>query len=259
MSDDADVVLITGASQGIGREIALGFADAGWRLVLTARNLPKLEETRVLAMKQGADSLVLTADVADPDEVEGMVREALRQLGRIDVLVCNSGISGPTADLWEISPKAWEQTLRVNLGGVFHCCRAVLPGMLDRRRGSIVVIGSMTGKRPMRGRTPYTSSKLGLVGLVRTLAWETGEYGVRVNLISPGAVRGARIDSVIDAQASALGISRVEASARFTSSSPLDRLTEPGEVAAAAVFLASPAAAGITGEDLNVSAGLAMY
>jgi NAD(P)-dependent dehydrogenase (short-subunit alcohol dehydrogenase family) len=259
MTDEPDVVLVTGASQGIGREIAIGFADTGCRLVLTARNLQNLEETRELAAGRGAEAIVVAADVTDADEVQRMVHEALEQVGRIDVLVCNSGIAGPTAPLWEIAPEDWEETMRVNLSGVFHCCRAVLPGMLERRRGSIVVIGSMTGKRPLHGRTPYTSSKLGLVGLVRTLAWETGPYGVRVNLISPGAVRGRRIDSVIDAQASSLGISRADALARFTSGSPLDRLTEPAEVAAAAVFLASPAAAAITGEDLNVSAGLTMY
>jgi NAD(P)-dependent dehydrogenase (short-subunit alcohol dehydrogenase family) len=259
MSDEPDVALITGGSQGIGREIALAFADAGCRLVLTARNRRSLELTRELAAQRGAEAIVVTADVADADEVRGMAHEALERLGRIDVLVCNSGIAGPTAPLWEITPEEWEQTIRVNLTGVFHCCRAILPGMLERRRGSIVVIGSMTGKRPLHGRTPYTSSKLGLVGLVRTLAWEAGRHGVRVNLISPGAVRGARIDSVIDAQASSLGISRADALARFTSGSPLERLTEPAEVAATAVFLASPAAAAITGEDLNVSAGLTMY
>jgi NAD(P)-dependent dehydrogenase (short-subunit alcohol dehydrogenase family) len=259
MSNERDVVLVTGASQGIGREIALAFADIGCRLVLTARNLQNLESTAELAAQRGAEAIVLAADMTDADQVQGMVHEALEQLGRIDVLVCNSGIAGPTAPLWEIPPEQWEETIRVNLSGVFYCCRAVLPGMLERRRGSIVVIGSMTGKRPLHGRTPYTSSKLGLVGLVRTLAWETGLYGVRVNLISPGAVRGPRIDSVIDGQASSLGISPVESLARFTSGSPLDRLTEPAEVAAAAVFLASPAAAAITGEDLNVSAGVAMY
>jgi len=259
MTDEPDVVLVTGASQGIGEAIALAFADAGARLVLAARNREGLERTQELAAQRGAESLVLTADVTDAEQVRRMAQSTLDEFGRIDALICNSGIAGPTAPLWEITPQQWHQTLSVNVSGVFHCCHAVLPAMIERRRGSVVVIGSMTGKRPLHGRTPYTTSKLGLVGLVRTLAWEAGPHGVRVNLISPGAVRGPRIDSVIAAQAASLGISAEDSLGRFTSSSPLERLTEPAEVAAATVFLTSRAAAAITGEDLNVSAGVAMY
>jgi NAD(P)-dependent dehydrogenase (short-subunit alcohol dehydrogenase family) len=256
---DAPVVLVTGASQGIGREIALAFARTGARLVLTARNRDNLEDTARLVADQGAEALVLCADVAEAADVQRMATAALAETGRIDVLVCNSGVAGPTAVLWELDPADWQQTMRVNVDGVFHCCRSVLPSMIERRSGSVVVIGSMSGKRPLHGRTPYTTGKLGLVGLVRTLALEVGEFGIRVNLISPGAVEGPRIESVIAGQAQALGISEAEARARFEAGSPLGRLTEPGEVAAAAVFLASPAAGAITGEDLNVSTGLVTY
>lgn len=248
----ARTVLITGAGRGIGRALALAFARDGASCALAGRSIDQLEETRALL---GGDALVLGTDIAEPAQVERMAENA----GAVDVLVCNSGVAGPTAPLWEIDPADWDRTLRVNLTGTFLCCRALLPGMIERGRGAIVVIGSMTGKRPLHGRTPYTASKLGLVGLVRTLAWEAGEHGVRVNLISPGAVAGARIDGVIDAQAEALGITPEQARERFTSASPLGRLTEADEVARCAVFLASDAAASITGEDLNVSAGVAMY
>jgi NAD(P)-dependent dehydrogenase (short-subunit alcohol dehydrogenase family) len=256
---DSPVVLVTGASQGIGREIALAFAATGARLVLTARSRENLEETARLITDRGSEALVLCADVTDPADVARMAAEALARMGRIDTLVCNSGVAGPTAVLWEIEPEQWQETMRVNVDGVFHCCRSILPSMIERRAGSIVVIGSMSGKRPLHGRTPYTTGKLGLVGLVRTLALEVGEFGIRTNLISPGAVEGPRIESVIAAQAQALGISAAEARSRFESGSPLGRLTQPGEVAAAAVFLASPAAGAITGEDLNVSTGLVSY
>jgi NAD(P)-dependent dehydrogenase (short-subunit alcohol dehydrogenase family) len=195
------------------------------------------------------------ADVGDPDAMASVAE----RFGTPDALVLAAGVPGPTAPLWEISPHEWAQTLNVNVTGTFLCCRALLPAMISRGAGAIVVIGSVSGKRPLHGRTPYTTSKLGLVGLVRTLAWETGEHGIRVNLISPGYVAGPRIERVIAAQATALDLTPDQARARFTSSSPLGGLTPPEDVAACAVFLASPAAASITGEDLNVSAGVAMY
>ena len=253
------VVTVTGAGRGIGREIALAFAETGARLVLAARTEPELEQTRELVAGRGAEAIVVLTDVTDPAQTTTMARAALDAFGAIDVLVCNSGIAGPTAPLWEIEPEQWRETMRVNVEGVYLCCRAVLPSMLARRQGSIIVIGSMTGKRPLHGRTPYSASKLALVGLVRTLSWETGPHRIRVNLISPGGVSGPRIEAVIANQAASLQISEEESRARFTASSPMGRLTEPGEVAAAAVFLASPAAAGITGEDLNVSAGVVNF
>jgi NAD(P)-dependent dehydrogenase (short-subunit alcohol dehydrogenase family) len=123
----------------------------------------------------------------------------------------------------------------------------------------VVVIGSTTGKRPLYGRTPYAASKTALIGLVRTLAVELGPAGVRVNLISPGVVDGPRIDTVIREQARAAGTSYEAVYEEATKATPLRRLVPPDDVADATVFLASDASASITGEDLNVSGGLAMY
>ena len=131
--------------------------------------------------------------------------------------------------------------------------------MIEQRSGCIIIIGSMTGKRPLLNRTPYAASKMALLGLARTLAWETGPYGIRVNVISPGPVEGPRIEWVLRKQAEAQGISENEARQQFTSSSPLSRLIPADDIANAAVFLASDMAASITGEDLNVSAGTVMY
>ena len=253
------VAVVTGAGKGIGRQIALALADAGATVALAGRDRLGLEHTLGLIDGLGRHALVTPADIRVPAEVEAMAAQVLDELGRVDVLVCNSGVAGPTAPLWEISVEDWEETLRVNVTGTFLCCRALLPAMIARRTGSIVVIGSVSGKRPLYGRTPYTTGKLGLVGLVRTLAWETGPYGIRVNLISPGYVAGPRIERVIEAQARALRIDVDEARERLVSSSPLARLTAPEDVAACAVFLCSPAADAITGEDLNVSTGSVMY
>ena len=131
--------------------------------------------------------------------------------------------------------------------------------MIERRSGAVVIIGSMTGKRPLWGRSPYAASKTALIGLTRTLAVETGPYGVRVNLISPGAVEGERIEWMMRKQAEGRGISVEEVRAELAQGSPLNRLVEAGEVAATVVFLASEGARSITGEDMNVSAGLVTY
>ena len=194
-----------------------------------------------------------------PAEVDALARRVEAEVGPLDALVANSGIAGPTAELWNVTPEEWEETLRVNLTGTFLLCRALLPAMIERGRGSVVVIGSTTGKRPMYGRTPYAATKLGLVGLVRTLAVELGPLGVRVNLISPGAVAGPRIEDVMREQARAAGVPTRRSWTRPRSSTPLRRLIPPEDVAAAAVFLASDDSASTTGEDLNVSGGLAMH
>lgn len=250
------VAVVTGAGKGIGRHIAVALAGAGATVAAVGRDVVALDETCELIAGR---SIAVRADISDASQVQAMAEQVLDELGKVDVLVCNSGIAGPTAPLWEVAPEDWEEVLRVNVTGTFLCCRALLPAMIERRGGSIVVIGSVSGKRPLHGRTPYTTSKLALVGLVRTLAWEVGPHGIRVNLISPGYVAGPRIERVIAAQAEALDLAPAEARARFTSASPLGGLTAPEDVASCAVFLASPAAASVTGEDLNVSAGVAMY
>ncbi|MFL5691146.1 MAG: SDR family NAD(P)-dependent oxidoreductase, partial [Ktedonobacteraceae bacterium] len=231
----------------------------GAQVVLAARSVEALQETQAEVARLGGTGIVIPTDISDPDAIEALVTQTLAHYSRIDILVNNSGIGGPTVPLWEIAPADWEETFKVNVTGTFLCCRAFLPHMIQRRTGSIVIISSMTGKRPLLNRTPYAASKMALVGLARTLAWETGPYNIRVNAISPGPVEGKRIEWVIRAQAEARGISVDEARQQFTGSSPLGQLVAASDVADAAVFLASDKAKAITGEDLNVSAGTVMY
>jgi NAD(P)-dependent dehydrogenase (short-subunit alcohol dehydrogenase family) len=176
-------VVVTGASRGLGRAIALGFAHDGARVVLVARSAGALETAAEAVRAAGGDPVVVVADITDPAAFDGLDEAS-------DAVVAAAGIPGPTAPLWEVSPAGWEETVRANLTGVFLTCRAFLPAMVARGSGSIVVIGSMTGKRPLPGRTPYAAAKTGLIGLVRTLAWDAGPHGVRVNLVSPGPVAG---------------------------------------------------------------------
>ena len=253
------VAVITGSGRGIGRAIALAYAREGADLVLAARSLEALQETQEAVEALGRKALVVPTDIRHEESVRKLADDAFSNFGRVDILVNNSGIAGPTAPLWEIAPADWQETFAVNVTGTFLCCWAFLPAMIQRRSGCIIIIGSMTGKRPLLNRTPYAASKMALLGLARTLAWETGPYGIRVNVISPGPVEGPRMEWVIRKQAEARGISEDEARQQFTASSPLGRLIPADDIADAAVFLASDMAASITGEDLNVSAGSVMY
>lgn len=255
----AEVVVVTGASQGIGRAIALAFAGRGDRVVLAARSAEHLEETAAAVASVGGVPMPVVTDVTDPSSIEAMVGTTLAEHGQIDVLVNNSGVGGPSGRLWEVDPEEWRSTFDVNVFGVFSASRAVLPAMVDQGAGSIVIVGSISGKRPLFGRSSYTTSKMALVGLTRTLAAEAGPEGVRVNLVSPGFVAGPRLDWVIEAQARARGTTPEVVRAEFEAESPMGRLTEPEDVARAVVFLASPDAGGMIGVDLNVASGAVMY
>ncbi len=254
-----DVVIVTGASQGIGREIATAFGEQGDVVVLAARNQPNLEETAAMVAAAGGEPFVIPTDVTEAASVEAMAETVLDRLGHVDVLVNNSAIGGPSGPLWEIDLADWQETFDVNITGVFLVTRAVLPSMIARGSGSVINIGSVSGKRPLVGRSPYTSTKMALLGLTRTLALEAGPHGVRINLISPGFVAGPRFDWLSEAQAKERGIDVEIVRNEFATQAALNRLTEARDVADVAVFLASDAARAITGADLNVNSGIVMY
>ena len=256
---EARVSIVTGASQGIGRVIARELAGRGDTVVLAARNLDGLKETAATIEEAGGRHLVVETDVTDRASIEEMVSGVTRDLGRIDNLVNNSGIAGPSGRLWEVDPDEWTATFGVNVFGVFDVTRAVLPVMIGQGVGSIVIIGSISGKRPLYGRSAYTATKTALIGFTRTLAIEAGEHGIRVNLISPGFVSGPRIEWVMRAQSEARGIDVEEVRREFEKESPMGRLTDPADVARTVAFLTSESAAGITGADINVNSGVVMY
>lgn len=252
------VAVVTGGGRGIGRSIARALAGAGYELILAARSETELTAVKTEIDEAGGKAVAVPTDLRSRGQIDRLA-ETAREVGPVDLLVNNSGIAGPQGMMWELDPDDWAETMAVNVDAVFLCSRAFLPAMIERRRGSIVNIGSITGKRPLLGRSPYATSKLALVGLTRTLALETGAFGVRVNLISPGFVEGPRIDWVIDRQAEARGVASAEVREDFTAQSPLGRLTSPEDVASVVVFLASDAAAAITGADINVNSGVVMY
>jgi NAD(P)-dependent dehydrogenase (short-subunit alcohol dehydrogenase family) len=249
---------VTGGGRGIGRSIARALSAAGYDLVLAARSALELEAVATEIEGSGGQAVSVPTDLRDRVQVDRLAETAMG-VGPVDLLVNNSGIAGPQGMMWDLDPDEWAETMAVNVDAVFLCSRAFLPAMIERRQGSIVNIGSITGKRPLLGRSPYAASKLALVGLTRTLALETGPFGIRVNLISPGFVEGPRIDWVIDRQAEVRGVPSAVVREDFTAQSPLGRLTAPEDVAATVVFLASDAAAAITGADINVNSGVVMY
>lgn len=253
------VALVSGGGRAIGREISLHLAGKGADVVLAARSVSAMEEVADQIRALGRRASVVEMDLSDERSVTQGVEKALAEFGQVDVLVNNSGVGGPSKPLTDLSVEEWEETFRVNVTGGFLLCRSVLPSMISRRKGSVVFIGSMTGKRPLVNRTPYAASKLAIVGLVRTLAAEVGPHGVRVNVVSPGAVEGERLEWVLTQQAEARGITIEQAREEFASSSPLRRLVTATDVAASVAFLASDEAGAITGEDLNVNTGVAMY
>ncbi|MPZ73116.1 MAG: glucose 1-dehydrogenase [Nitriliruptorales bacterium] len=253
------VAVVTGGARGIGREIALRLGREGADVALLARSVDAMEDVAAQLRDVGRRALVVPTDLRDPEAITAAAERTITEFGHVDTVVNNSGVGGPSAPLWEMALDDWEETFRVNVTGVYLVCKAFIPAMIEQRSGSIVIIGSVTGKRPLLNRTPYAASKLALVGLVRTLAHEVGPHGIRANVISPGGVEGERINWVIKQQAEGQGITQDEARAQFADASPLKRLVAPQDVANAVVFLASEQSAGITGEDMNVSAGLAMY
>lgn len=252
------LAVVTGAGQGIGREISLALGRAGFELVLAARNRSNLAGTATLLADAGGIGHVVVTDVTQEDDAANLSAR-VGELGIPAVLVNNSGIGGPSGPMWELDVAEWDETFAVNVRGTYLASRGILPLMIEQGSGSIINIGSISGKRPLWGRSPYTASKMALLGLTRTLALEAGPYGIRVNLISPGFVAGPRIDWVIARQAEGRGLSEGEVRAEFEAESPLGRLTEAVDVADACVFLAGEGAAGITGADINVNSGVVMY
>jgi NAD(P)-dependent dehydrogenase (short-subunit alcohol dehydrogenase family) len=253
---DPQVTIVTGASQGIGRTIAVEFGKRGDVVVLAARNLDGLEETATIVEQVGGRPMVVETDITSEKSVNAMVEAATSEHGGVDVLVNNSGVGGPSGNLWEVDPDEWKSTFDVNVFGVFLTTRAVMPFMIREKKGSVIIIGSISGKRPLMGRSAYTSTKTALIGLTKTLAIEAGPHGVRVNLISPGFVSGARIEWVMRAQSEARGIEVGDVRGEFEAKAALGRLTEPVDVAQTAVFLTSEGANGITGADIDVNSGV---
>jgi NAD(P)-dependent dehydrogenase (short-subunit alcohol dehydrogenase family) len=247
---DGKAAVITGAGGGIGRAIAVEFADAGARLVLVGRNEELLAETADAL--DGADTRVVAADVSQTEEVRRTIAEATDAFGTIDVLVNNHGVEGPVVKLADYPEDEFERVIAINLGGTFLLMRHVLPIMVERGSGSIVNLGSVASERGLIGTSAYIASKHGLLGLTRCAAAEYGNAGVRVNAINAGMVDTRMLRAICAAHAP----DDVEGMlATIAGVAPLSRLASPEEVATVALFLASDAASFVNGAAWEVDGG----
>lgn len=241
------VAIVTGASRGIGRAIALTLAEQGASLIVNGTREDLLGDLAAAVVERGQVCIIQPGDVADPAAAAAMAATAVEKFGRIDVLVNNAGINLRAPTL-EMSLTDWQRVLDVNLNGTLHCCLAVLPHMIERRYGKIINISSTTAKTPHRNAAPsYGAAKAGVNYLTQHLACEMAKHGIYVNALCPGPVE-------TDMTAQWSRDYRQQVLAHI----PLGKLGTPQNIADAVLFLASNMSDFITGETININGGTYM-
>lgn len=234
--------------------MALRFAKDGYAVAVAGRSEPHLRETSDAISAAGSDALVVACDVTIREEVRRAVAATGRELGPIDVLVNNAGIA-ESAPFASMSDELWDRVLSVNLTGTYNCMRAVVPGMFDRRRGRVINIASVAARVGFPYTAAYVASKHGVLGLTRAVALEAQGRGVTVNAICPGWLNTPMTQQSIARIVEKTGRTAAEARRALEEMNPQQRLIEPEEVAEVAAYLASPAADGINGQDLDIFQG----
>lgn len=249
------VALVAGSSRGLGRAVAEALAREGARLVLCARRDGPLQETAgALREAWGSEVLARPADVTSESEVKALVDAALERFGRLDILVANAG-GPPSTRFLDTDPALWRQGLDLNLLSTILLCRAVVPPMQQNRWGRIVAITSVTVKQPLEGLVLSNVSRLGVVGLAKSLANELAPAGILVNVVCPGFTRTERLIDLAKSIGEREAIPEEEVTRRWTASIPLGRLGEPEEFGALVAFLCSERASYITGTCIQVDGG----
>lgn len=247
---------VTGASQGIGRQIAVTLAERGANVTLAARS----DSIYDLGEELGEAALPVETDVTDSASVRESVEATVETFGGLDCLVNNAGIAGPTAPIEEIDEAEWNRTLDVNVTGGYRTVKHAAPHLRESDHGRIVNIASISGKRPLENRTPYVASKMALIGLTRTLAVEFGDDDVTVNAICPGPTKGPRLEDVVREQAAGTDRTTEEVKQELLfDDSALGTLVGAEDVAETVAFLASDAGQRISAQDINVDAGTIWY
>lgn len=238
------VAFITGARRGIGRAIALELAAAGADCVLIARTAPDELAQEITGM--GRRALALAVDVADAAACESAIKQTVKELGGIDILINNAGINDDGL-LMRMKQEQWQRVLDVNLNGAFYCTKAALRPMLKKAQGRVINISSVIGQMGNAGQANYAASKAGLIGFTKSLAKEVGSRGITANAIAPGFISTDMTHEMNE-----------EAKTSLLAQIPLGCLGEAEDVAKLVLFLSSPASRYITGQVLNVDGGLVM-
>jgi NAD(P)-dependent dehydrogenase (short-subunit alcohol dehydrogenase family) len=241
-------IIVTAAGSGIGRAIAEAFLAAGAKVHICDVDPSALAGT--LAANDGMRGTL--TDVGNSSSVEVLFREALAWMETLDVLVNNAGIGGPRGALDEIPCEEWDRTIQVNLSGAFYCVRQAAAVMKKRRSGCILNISTTSARTGLPLRAPYVASKVGLLGLTRNIARELGPYNIRCNAILPGAINNERGRRLMEVSAKERGITVEQAEADRMRYISMRTRVDPSEVAAVALFLASPGGRHVTGQEIGV-------
>lgn len=249
---DGRVALVTGGGGGIGRAIALRLAREGCKVGVFDLDPAGAEETATLARALGIQAAAAVGSVARPEEVSAGVAALEAALGPVDILVNNAGILR-TSPFLEMAAAAWRDTFAVNLDGTYRLCRAVLPGMVARRRDCVVNMASWAGKKGLPNHAAYSASKFAVLGLTQSLAGGMAAHGIRVNAVCPGIIVETRMREEAEALSRAQGLPDVHTRAKTV---PLQRPGVPDEIAGAVAFLASDEASYMTGQGINITGGL---
>ena len=241
-------VLVSAGASGIGASIAERFRSDGAKVSICDRD----EGAVRLATRIDPALHAVVGDVAKASDTQRWVEEVVDGWGGVDVLVNNAGISGPTARVEDIDPAAWRDCLAVNIDSHFLLARLVIPHMKKQRSGAIVNISSTAGLYGYGLRTPYAAAKWAVIGFTKSLAVELGRFGIRANVVAPGAVEGPRMDRVIEAEATQRGISADLVQREYVESQSIPRFVKPAEVADMCAFLASSHASMVNGQVIAV-------
>ena len=254
------IAVVTGGGLNIGLAVSHKLAGCGARVIIAdVAEEAAQDAARELCAAYGDHHAARTTDMTVEADLAALAAFTLERHGRIDILINNAGIAGPHAFVEDLSLEEWRQCMAVNLDGVFLACKHIAPIMKKRKQGCIVNISSVSAKRPLPNRSPYCASKMGVIGLTRCLAAELGPFGIRVNAVCPGSVDGPRQELIVRRVAEQTGIPFEKAMEAKRAASPLHTLVPPSAVADAVAFLCGDGAAMMTGQDINVSAGVVMY